>query len=193
MRLEGWNEIPDGYGARFDITHAPLWLRLWFRTPALDKFAYPVVVRRGFGHLTADPGRVPEQLGDVGPGWHIDPDGQVGASVVTPYRSIARPGALRRRRRRYARAGWRQRAGLRLPTRIHLPGGLLVERQSSLFWRIRLPLLAVLGVSGALIAGWPGVIVGLASAILVELLFSYRRLRGPGETGSSARPANPAG
>jgi len=70
---------------------------------------------------------------------------------------------------------------------------LLVERQSSLFWRIRLPLLAVLGVSGALIAGWPGVIVGLASAILVELLFSYRRLRGPGETGSSARPANPAG
>jgi len=91
MRLEGWNEIPDGYGARFDITHAPLWLRLWFRTPALDKFAYPVVVRRGFGHLTADPGRVPEQLGDVGPGWHIDPDGQVGASVVTPYRSSRCP------------------------------------------------------------------------------------------------------
>lgn len=191
MRLEGWNEIPDGYGARFDITHAPLWLRMWFRTPVLDKFAYPVVVRRGFGYLTADPGRVPDQLDDVGPGWRIDLDGQVDASVVTPYRSIARPGALRRRR--YARAGWRQRAGLRLPTRIHLRGGLRVERRSYLFWRIRLPLLTVLGVSGALIAGWPGVIVGVASAILVELLFSYRRLRSQSGTGTSARPANPAG
>lgn len=186
MRLEGWNEIPDGYGAWFDIRHAPLWLRLWFRTPILDRFAYPVVVRRGLGYLTADSGRVPEQLGEVGPGWHIDPDGQDATSAVTP---------CHWRRRRYARAVWRHRAGrgLTLPTRIHLPGGLLVERQSYLFWRIRLPLLAVLGVSGALIAGWPGVILGLAIAIVVELLVSYRRLPGPSGAGSAARPVSSAG
>jgi hypothetical protein len=194
-RLEGWNEIPDGYGALFDIRRAPLWLRLWFRTPILDKFAYPVVVRRGFGHLTAHPGWVPKQLGDVGPGRHIDPDGLGATSEVTPYHCIDHPGRLRRRRRRYARAVWSHCAGrgLTLPTRMHLPGGLLVERQNHLFWRIRLPLLAVLGSSGALIAGWTGVILGLASAILVELLFSYRRLQSPSGTSSSARPANPAG
>ncbi len=188
MRLVGWNEIPDGYGSWFDISRAPLWLQLWFRTPVLDKFAYPVAVRRGFGYLTPEPGLPPEQLGEVGPGWRIAPDGPGTPSVVTPYRSIAHPGALRRRRRRYARAVWRHRAGrcLMPPTRIHLPDGLLVERYTYLFWRIRLPLWAVLGVSGALIAGWPGVVVAPPSAILVELLFSYRRPHGPTGTSSSA-------
>ena len=76
MRLQGWNEIPDGYGAWFDLNRAPLWLRLWFRTPFLDRFAYPVVVRRGFGHLTAHPGWSPDQLGEIGPGWRTDPDGR---------------------------------------------------------------------------------------------------------------------
>ncbi len=60
MRLVGWNEIPDGYGSWFDISRAPLWLQLWFRTPVLDKFAYPVAVRRGFGYLTPEPGLPPD-------------------------------------------------------------------------------------------------------------------------------------
>ena len=33
MTLEGWNHIPRGYGADFDVATAPWWLRLWFRTP----------------------------------------------------------------------------------------------------------------------------------------------------------------
>lgn len=164
MHLEGWNDIPDGYGAWFDLGHAPLWLRLWFRTPVLDKFSYPVAVRRGFGRLAADPGLVPEQLGTVGPGWRIDPDGRGRPAVLIPYRSIARPGALRRRRRRYSRAAWRrgpERLST-LPRGIRLPTGQLLERHNYLFWRIRLPLWAVLGGSGALIGGWPGGISGMA-------------------------------
>ena len=56
MRLEGWNHVPHGYGATFDIGGAPWWLRAWFRTPFVDRFAYPVLVDRGLGWLTAHPG-----------------------------------------------------------------------------------------------------------------------------------------
>ena len=56
MRLEGWNHIPDGFGAQFDLVAAPWWLPAWFRTPLLDRFAYPVVVRRGHGWLSMHPG-----------------------------------------------------------------------------------------------------------------------------------------
>lgn len=73
-----------------------------------------------------------------------------------------------------------------LPTRMHLPGGRVVERQNYLFWRIRLPMLAALGVSGALVAGWPGVMLGLATGVLIEVLFSYRRPDRPTGRGSSA-------
>lgn len=74
MRLEGWNSIPDGYVARFELGGAPWWLRLWFRAPFLDRFAYPVTVRRGYASLTADCGRTPEQRGEVGVGWRVRPD-----------------------------------------------------------------------------------------------------------------------
>lgn len=69
MHLEGWNSIPDGYGARFDLTGAPRWLRVWFRTPFVDRFAYPVVVRRGYGILTSNPGTPASELGPVPSGW----------------------------------------------------------------------------------------------------------------------------
>lgn len=184
MRLAGWNDIPEGYQPWFEIDRAPLWLRWWFRTPVVEKFAYPVAVRRGFGNLTAQPELLPEQLGEVGSDWRVAPDGTPAPSVVTPYRSIARPGALRRRRRRYARAAWRQRngLGLTLPVSIRLPGGHLVERRNRLFWRIRLPLW-VLGGSGALIVGWPGALLGFLGAVVVEMLFSYRRPHGPTAAG----------
>lgn len=101
-------------------------------------------------------------------------------------RPIAQLGALRRRRRRYSRAAWRQHTGLTLPTRIELPGHVLVERQRFLSWRIRLTLWALLGASGALFAQWPGAGVGLAGAVVVELFFSYCRPRSPTGTGISA-------
>lgn len=172
MRLAGWNEVADGYGPWFEISCAPWWLHLWFHTPVLDKFAYPVAVRRGFGRLAPKLGLPPQDLGDVGPGWQIAP-ARPGPSV-TPYRWISHPGALRSRRRRYVRAVWRHRAGrgLILPARIRRPGRMLLERHNHLFWRIRLPLWAVLGVLGALTAGFPGVMVAVPIALLVELLFS---------------------
>jgi len=71
MRLEGWSQIPDGYGASFDVRSAPLWLRAWFCTPLLDRFAYPRMVKRGFGYLTLQPGVAHEDSGDVGEGWRI--------------------------------------------------------------------------------------------------------------------------
>jgi len=66
MRLEGWNSIPEGYSASFDTQAAPQWLRIWFRTPLVDRFAYPIMVRRGYGVLRPMPGHV---LGDVPRGW----------------------------------------------------------------------------------------------------------------------------
>ena len=55
MRLEGWNHIPEGYGARFDVKAAPLWLRFLVNTPFIDSFAYPLLVKRGHGYLRTSP------------------------------------------------------------------------------------------------------------------------------------------
>ena len=73
MRLEGWNHVPEGYGARFDVRTAPLWLRVLFSTPLLDRFAYPLLVGRGCGYLQAFPEQPPQGVGDVPDGWRIDP------------------------------------------------------------------------------------------------------------------------
>lgn len=107
---------------------------------------------------------------------------------VRRYHSIAHPGALRRRRRRYARAVWRHRVGrvLELPVWIQLPGGRLLERRNHLFFRIRLPLWAVSCATGALVAEWPGVVLGFAGGVLAEIVFSYRR---PGGRMGTATPA----
>jgi hypothetical protein len=70
VKLEGWNSIPDGYGASFDLQAAPIWLRIWFRTPFVDRFAYPVMVRRGYAYLRPMPGH---HLGPVSEGWKIAP------------------------------------------------------------------------------------------------------------------------
>jgi hypothetical protein len=75
VRLEGWNHIPEGYGARFDARSAPGWLRLLFHTPFVDRFAYPLLVQRGHGYLRPSPGVHEQELGSVSPGWRIDPLG----------------------------------------------------------------------------------------------------------------------
>jgi hypothetical protein len=69
MRLEGWNSVPDGYGASFETEAAPRWLRVWFRMPFIDRFAYPIMVRRGYAVLTPMPGHV---LSEVPPGWKTE-------------------------------------------------------------------------------------------------------------------------
>lgn len=55
MRLDGWNVLPRGYSARFDTRAAPVWLRVLFSTPFLDRFAYPLLVRRGLAYLAPSP------------------------------------------------------------------------------------------------------------------------------------------
>ena len=55
MKLGGWNVLPRGYGARFDTRAAPRWLRLLFSAPFLDRFAYPLMVRRGHAYLAPSP------------------------------------------------------------------------------------------------------------------------------------------
>lgn len=60
MRLKGWNDIPIGYGATFEVRRAPLWLRTLHRTPFLDRFSYPLLVNRGLGRLHPHPGASPE-------------------------------------------------------------------------------------------------------------------------------------
>jgi len=55
-----------------------------------------------------------------------------------------------------------------------LPGGRRLERQSYLFWRIRLPLWAALGGAGWLLAGVFGAALGWFAAVLVEVAVSYR-------------------
>jgi hypothetical protein len=86
MRLEGWNQIPEGYGAWFDVASAPLWLRLWFRTPFLDRWAYPRMVQRGFGFLTPDPGVPPENRGEISAGWRLRPGTHQPPGSVTDLR-----------------------------------------------------------------------------------------------------------
>jgi hypothetical protein len=75
MALEGWDHVPRGYGAEFDVASAPWWLRLWFRTPFVDRYAYPRLVRRGLGWLTPSPA-VPEEAREpVGDDWRLRPPG----------------------------------------------------------------------------------------------------------------------
>lgn len=77
MALEGWDHIPRGYGAEFVLKDAPRWLRLWFHTPFIDRYAYPKAVARGYGFL------IPHQHYDDAErevpmaGWRVRPSGYV--------------------------------------------------------------------------------------------------------------------
>lgn len=75
VEFEGWNRVPVGYGAQFDLHGAPWWLRVWLHTPFVDRYAYPVVVRRGYGWLLPHPGLTDDELGLVPAGLRIRADG----------------------------------------------------------------------------------------------------------------------
>lgn len=70
MKLDGWNSIPEGYGAEFDVAAAPWWLRVMYRTPLIDRFAYHLLVRSGHGILT-HPDWPPHRFGPTGPRWRV--------------------------------------------------------------------------------------------------------------------------
>lgn len=78
----------------------------------------------------------------------------------------------------------------RIPSVVELPGGRRLERAVYLFWRVRIPLWVVLGTGGWLVLSWPGVVAGLAVAVVLEAVFSYRR-PGRGGTAAAPRPGSP--
>jgi hypothetical protein len=86
MPLEGWNHIPRGYGADFDVASAPWWLRLWFGTPFVDRYAYPRLVRRGHGYLTPNPGCPADDREPTGGGWRLRERGYTAPGSVTGLR-----------------------------------------------------------------------------------------------------------
>jgi hypothetical protein len=108
---------------------------------------------------------------------------------------------LRWRRRGYALYTRRGRVlrWLRLPDLIGLPGGRLLERYVYLFWRIRLPLWLALPAAGWLVLGWPGIVPGVAAALVAQMARSYRLVsyRRPGHGRpvfpSATGPGDPAG
>jgi hypothetical protein len=86
MRLVGWNDIPCGYGAEFELDSAPWWLRAWFRTPFVDRFAHRLAVRRGYGWLSPHPGGEPGPVAEDG--WRIRPDGYTSPGAVAFLRPV---------------------------------------------------------------------------------------------------------
>ena len=74
MDLPGWNVIPAGYSARFDVAAAPLWLRVFFRTPFIDRFAYPLMVRRGYAFLAPFPSSAGKRDPVPSGGWRLEDD-----------------------------------------------------------------------------------------------------------------------
>ena len=77
MLLEGWNHVPDGCIASFDVVGAPAWLRGLVRIPLLDRFAYPLLVRGGFGFLTVDDLNRFDEASARRLGWQVRPSGYI--------------------------------------------------------------------------------------------------------------------
>ena len=73
MDLEGWNSIPQGSTAAFNVGAAPWWLRGLLRTPFVDRFAYPLLVRRGLGALDVVDPDVFDGDSALAEGWRILP------------------------------------------------------------------------------------------------------------------------
>lgn len=45
--IRGWNDIPAGYVQEEDFHLAPVWLRVMARIKFVEKFAYPIAVKKG--------------------------------------------------------------------------------------------------------------------------------------------------
>ena len=89
--------MPHGYSARFDLNAAPRWLRSWAAVPFIDRFAYPLLVKRGFAYLTAQPILVCTASADeMARGWKME-DPNCSIPEVTgrsPARTVVRARAV---------------------------------------------------------------------------------------------------
>jgi hypothetical protein len=71
MKIDGWNQIPNGYGLSWELSAAPLWLRVWFHLPLVDRFAYPQLIKRGFAWLSPHPDWPEDERDPVPSGWLV--------------------------------------------------------------------------------------------------------------------------
>jgi len=75
VKLDGWNFVPRGYGLGWEAAKLPLLLRVLIRTPFIDRFAYPMMVRQGLAWLKPHPGWEEADRAPVPPGWRVDRSG----------------------------------------------------------------------------------------------------------------------
>ncbi len=55
----------------WDMTRAPVWLRVWRLIPFIDRFAYPVMVRRHVAYLVPEPAWPEGERDPVPVGWLV--------------------------------------------------------------------------------------------------------------------------
>lgn len=91
VRLEGWNQVPQGAGASFETESAPAWLRVLAATPVLDRFAYPLLVSRGLGWLQVHDAAVFDEQAAARAGWRVRRAEYVPPGSVGPLRDASGP------------------------------------------------------------------------------------------------------
>lgn len=173
--MEGWNRIPEGYSATFDLAAAPRWLRAWFHSPLIDRFAYRLLVALGYGWLDVIHGAERDRDAAVARGWRILGDDEPGPVSV---RLAATSGStLRWRRRRYAVAAQRRRllrplGALRIGG---MRGGRPIDGLNFIARCTRGAALVVLAGLGLRVRGGARVVCVLAGAAIAEAASVYSR------------------
>jgi hypothetical protein len=51
MSLLGWDDASINSVTEIDFKSSPFWIRLLALTPVIEKYAYPIAVRRGYGTI----------------------------------------------------------------------------------------------------------------------------------------------
>lgn len=115
MSTIGWDDASLDTFSKIDFTSSPLWLRLLALTPVLEKFAYPIAIRRGFGTIWVQRDVVIDRNLFLSQGWQVkigEPDNReriLNGSLATlsaGFHSVATP------RPRFTRLGrelaWRK-------------------------------------------------------------------------------------
>lgn len=51
MSQKPWDDTPRNYYANFNFHRGPYWLLILARTPILDRFAYPIALKKGLGEM----------------------------------------------------------------------------------------------------------------------------------------------
>ena len=62
ITILGWNDYRDGFYHRHDFESAPIWLRILATTPFLERFAYPIGVKKNYVWLRSFSDSGPQAL-----------------------------------------------------------------------------------------------------------------------------------